>query len=31
VNRPLGTGTRVLLEDLLARPGSPPDITGYER
>lgn len=31
VNRPLGTGTRVLLGDLLAMAGlTPEDITGYE-
>jgi molybdate transport repressor ModE-like protein len=31
VNRPLGTGTRVLLGDLLAQAGlTPEDITGYE-
>lgn len=30
VNRPLGSGTRVLLDDLLARAGlAPEDITGY--
>ena len=30
VNRPLGSGTRVLLEDLLAQAGlAPDDITGY--
>ena len=32
VNRPLGTGTRVLLDDLLAQAGlAPADLQGYER
>jgi putative molybdopterin biosynthesis protein len=31
VNRPLGTGTRVLLDELLAKAGREPrDVTGYE-